>query len=236
VGGPNFIDLSLTPSTLRVMVHGTLTGEAMPDASGAHRVVWLVRHGESTWNAAGLAQGHCDEARLTQRGVRQAWRVVGRLGDRPIGALYASDLHRALATAAPLASVLGLDIVRDPRLRERCLGDLEGAATTAVTPAVSGISANRVVDPDARPPGGESLREFYRRAAGFVADLAGERLPGLSRGPGEIAIVAHGGTLRMLTACLRGVPVERMAWEPLGNACILRSCAEVDELSRKGNR
>ena len=215
------------------MVHGTLTGDARPDAADAHRVVWLVRHGESTWNVAGLAQGHCDQARLTPRGVRQAWSVVGRLGDRPIGALYASDLHRALATAAPLASVLGLDIVRDPRLRERCLGDLEGSATTAVTPEVSGISANRVVDPDARPPGGESLRDFYRRVAGFVAELAEQRLPGLSPGlspgPGdeakEIVIVAHGGTLRMLSACLRGVPVERMAWEPLGNACILRTSA-----------
>jgi probable phosphoglycerate mutase len=223
------------------MVHGTLTGDAMPDAADAHRVVWLVRHGESTWNVAGLAQGHCDQARLTPRGVRQAWGVVGRLGDRPIGTLYASDLHRALATAAPLASVLGLDIARDPRLRERCLGDLEGSATTAVTPEVSGISANRVVDPDARPPGGESLRDFYRRVAGFVGDLAEQRLPGLSpglfpgRSPGlspgpadeakEIVIVAHGGTLRMLSACLRGVPVERMAWKPLGNACILRTSA-----------
>ena len=216
------------------MVHGTLAGDALspdalspdalspdagPGARDARRVVWLVRHGESTWNVAGLAQGHCDQARLTRRGVRQAWGVAGRLGDRPIGALYASDLHRAMATAAPLASVLGLDIVRDPRLRERCLGDLEGSATTEVSPAVSGISENRVVDPDARPPGGESLREFYRRTAGFAADLEG-RSPGEAA---EIVIVAHGGTLRMLTARLRGVPVEQMSWEPRGNACILRS-------------
>ncbi len=250
MGGPNFIELSLTPPTLRVMVHGTLTGDAMPGAPDAHRVIWLVRHGESTWNVAGLAQGHCDQARLTRRGVHQAWGVVGRLGDRPIGALFASDLHRAVATAAPLGSVLGLDIVRDTRLRERCLGDLEGSATTAVTPAVSGISENRVVDPDARPPGGESLRDFYRRVAGFVADLAEQRLPGLSAGgslglspslspgfspgPGEakeIVIVAHGGTLRMLSACLRGVPVERMAWEPLDNASILRACAPALKLT-----
>jgi 2,3-bisphosphoglycerate-dependent phosphoglycerate mutase len=211
------------------MVHGTMTGDAVANVADAHRVVWLVRHGESTWNAAGLAQGHCDRARLTPRGVRQAWAVVGQLCDRPIGALYASDLHRALATAAPLASVLGLAVTRDTRLRERSLGDLEGAATAAITPAVSGISANRVVDPDARPTQGESLRDFYRRVAGFAADLAGQRLPGLSRGPGEaeIVIVAHGGTVRMLSACLRGVPVEQMAWEPLGNACILRSCAQL---------
>jgi probable phosphoglycerate mutase len=195
------------------------------DIAGARRVVWLVRHGESTWNAAGLAQGHCDQARLTRRGVRQAWDVAGRLGGRPVGALYVSDLHRALATAAPLASVLGLAMARDTRLRERCLGDLEGAATAAVTPALSGISENRVVDPDARPPGGESLRDFYRRVAGFVADLA-SRGGGLA-GRGEIVVVAHGGTLRMLTACLRGVPVGQMGWEPLGNAAILRADLEL---------
>ncbi len=212
------------------MVHGTVTGGAIAGKAGARRVVWLVRHGESTWNAAGLVQGHCDEARLTLRGVCQAWGVVGRLCDRPIGALYASDLHRALATAAPLASVLGMAVARDARLRERCLGALEGATIAAVTPAASGISANHVVDPDARPPGGESLRDFYRRVAGFAADLEEQRLPGLPRDPGEaaeIVIVAHGGTLRMLNACLRGVPVEAMAWEPLGNACILRSCAQL---------
>jgi 2,3-bisphosphoglycerate-dependent phosphoglycerate mutase len=237
VGGHNFIGLSLTRTTLPVMVYGTQAGDAVPEVADARRVVWLVRHGESTWNAAGLAQGHCDQARLTQRGVRQAWDVAVRLSARPIGVLYASDLRRALATAAPLASLLGLATVRDARLRERCLGDLEGAATAAVTPAVSGISANRVVDPDARPPGGESLREFYLRVAGFAAELEAERLPGLCRapgpdpspgpGPGEIVIVAHGGTLRMLNACLRGVPVEQMGWEPLGNACILRSCTQL---------
>jgi 2,3-bisphosphoglycerate-dependent phosphoglycerate mutase len=227
VDGHIFIDLSSRSTTLPVMVHGTKSGDVVADVADTRRVVWLVRHGESTWNAAGLAQGHCDQARLTERGERQARDIAGRLGGRPIGALYVSDLHRALATAAPLASVLGLAMTRDTRLRERCLGDLEGAATTAVTPAVSGISGNRVVDPDARPPGGESLRDFYRRAAGFAADLAEQRLPGLSRDPGEIAVVAHGGTLRMLTACLGGVPVGQMGWEPLGNACILRACVRL---------
>jgi 2,3-bisphosphoglycerate-dependent phosphoglycerate mutase len=239
VGGHNFIGPSLTPTTLPVMVHGAQAGDAVPEVADAHLVIWLVRHGESTWNAAGLAQGHCDRARLTRRGVRQAWDVADRLSDRPIGALYASDLRRALATAAPLASVIGLGAVRDARLRERCLGDLEGTATAAVTPAVSGIRANRVVDPDARPPGGESLRDFYRRVAGFAADLEAELLPGLSRdvgpgpgpgtgpGPWEVVIIAHGGTLRMLNARLRGVPVGQMRWEPLGNACVLRSCAQL---------
>ena len=34
--------------------------------------------------------------------------------------------------------------------------------------------------------------------------------------------MAHGGTLRVLSAYLRGIPVERMTWEPVANGCILR--------------
>ena len=204
------------------MLHSTLN----PDTT--HEVLWLVRHGETDWNAAGLAQGHRDQARLTPRGVRQAWAVVGQLCDRPIGALFASDLHRAMETAAPLAAVLGLAVTRDTRLRERCLGTLEGTPAAAISPVVSGLRAGRVVDPDAVPPGGESLRDLYRRVAGFADDLAAPRLPGPGLpgpGTGDIAIVAHGGTLRVLNAYLQGVLVERMRWEPLANGTILRSPA-----------
>jgi len=175
---------------------------------------WLVRHGESTWNAVGLAQGYCDQARLTRHGEHQAWEVAARLRSRPIGALYASDLRRAQQTAAPLASVLGLPVTSDARLRERCLGVLEGTDVAAIHPTVSGVRACRVVDADARPAGGESLRDFYRRVAEFADDL-----PAL----GGIAVVAHGGTVRVLNAYLRRIPVERMSWEPLANGCILRS-------------
>ena len=136
------------------------------------QVLWLVRHGESTWNTLGLAQGHCDQARLTRPGQRQAWAVASQLRDRPVGALYASDLRRALETAAPLAEVTGLAVNRDTRLRERCLGVLEGAATAAIGPAANGLRGDQVVEPDARPEGGESLREFYRRVAGFADELA----------------------------------------------------------------
>jgi len=176
--------------------------------------LWLIRHGESTWNTLGLAQGHHDQARLTHRGTRQAHEVARQLRDRPIGAVYASDLRRATATAAPLAEALGLAVTRDPRLRERCLGALEGTASAAVPAALSGVDGNRVLDPGARPPDGESLRDLYWRVAAFADEL----LP-LSA---EVAVVAHGGSLRVLSAYLRGIPVERMGWEPVGNASVTR--------------
>jgi broad specificity phosphatase PhoE len=121
--------------------------------------------------------------------------------------------------------VTGLSVNRDTRLRERCLGVLEGAATAAIGPAANGLRGEAVVEPDARPAGGESLREFYRRVAAFADELATRcRTMGAERA-GEIAVVAHGGTLRVMNAYLRGIPVERMRWEPLSNGCILRSPA-----------
>jgi 2,3-bisphosphoglycerate-dependent phosphoglycerate mutase len=180
-------------------------------------VLWLVRHGESTWNARGLAQGQSDQPRLTRRGARQAHHTARQLRGGPIGAVYASDLRRAVATAVPVAAALGLDFTRDPRLRERGLGVLEGSRSAAVPAALSGVAGDRVIDPDARPPDGESLRDLYWRVAGFADDLLAGGAP-----PPEVAVVAHGGTLRVLTAYLQGVPVERMTWEPIGNGSILR--------------
>jgi len=184
------------------------------------QVLWLVRHGESSWNVRGLAQGHNDEARLTDLGWRQAWGVVGQLSGLPIRALYSSDLHRAMETAAPLAAVLGLAVTRDARLRERGLGAAEGTPTATLSPAVSGLGANRVLDPDARPPGGESVRELYRRVAEFTDELT--VLPPFGDAA-DIAIIAHGGTIRVLDAYRRGLSVEQMAWAPRPNGSILRS-------------
>lgn len=199
---------------------------------------WLVRHGESTWNIAGLAQGHNDEAELTERGLRQAAEAAAEFGYRPVRAIYASDLRRAQQTAAAFAAVLGLPVNADARLRERSLGVLEGTAHAAIGPSGTGLADGLVIDPDARPPAGESVRDLYLRAAAFCDDLAaGLRdgrgtLPGLtgpvpvSTGPasasGDVLVIAHGGTVRVLDAYLHGVPVDQMTWRPVDNAAIVR--------------
>ena len=213
--------------------------------------LWLVRHGESTWNTAGLAQGHNDEAELTERGLRQAAEAAAQFGYRPVRAIYASDLRRARQTAAAFAAVLGLPVYADARLRERSLGVLEGSAHKTIGPSATGLADGLVIDPDTRPPGGESVRDLYQRAAAFCDDLAaGLRdgsgtLPGLaggatdSGGPastsGDVLVIAHGGTVRVLDAYASGVTVDQMTWRPVDNATIVR-IPEFGTLSRGGNR
>jgi broad specificity phosphatase PhoE len=194
--------------------------------------LWLVRHGESTWNVAGLAQGQLDQAELTERGLGQASDAAWQFRDRPIRAIYASDLRRALQTAAAFAAVVGVPVFTDTRLRERSLGVLEGEPSAPLRPLVTGLDGGRVVDPDARPAGGESVREMYQRAASFCDELAatiGDGGDGSAAGAfpvpadavGDVVIIAHGGTVRVLTAYLHGIPPDQMIWGPVENATVV---------------
>ena len=65
-----------------------------------------------------------------------------------------------------MARSFGLSFSVDPGLRERYFGELEGGPVEMLQPEVTGIIDDRVVDPHARPAGGESLEHLYARAAG----------------------------------------------------------------------
>jgi broad specificity phosphatase PhoE len=96
-------------------VPGSPGGAAAP--AGAPRyheqsirlVLW--RHGQTQWNADGRFQGQSDIP-LDAVGEQQAERAARLLaGLRPDG-IVSSDLSRAMATAAPLARLTGLTVIR----------------------------------------------------------------------------------------------------------------------------
>jgi broad specificity phosphatase PhoE len=223
--------------------------EAAPSGTRARPALWLVRHGESTWNISGLAQGHNDEAELTERGLDQAAEAAGQFHGRTVRAIYASDLRRARQTAAAFAAVLGLPVHTDARLRERSLGVLEGSPSITIDESITGLAGGLVIDPDARPPAGESVRDLYLRAAEFCDDLAarlrddrgdcaaspGSAEAGLGDAKGDVLVIAHGGTLRVLDAYLHDVAVDQMTWRPVGNAAVVR-IPEFGSQLRGGNR
>ena len=85
----------------------------------------LVRHGETAWNAEGRLQGQIDIP-LNAAGRAQAEATAARLAAHRFDALYSSDLSRALETAAPAATLLGLQTRPTPSLRERQFGGFQG--------------------------------------------------------------------------------------------------------------
>jgi 2,3-bisphosphoglycerate-dependent phosphoglycerate mutase len=176
--------------------------------------LWFVRHGESTWNASGLVQGQAEGSVLTAKGRREAARVAEQLGTTRVGAIYTSDLERAHETAAIVGHALRLPLHYERALRERNFGTAQGHPQNELHAAVSGIEGDRVVDADARPPEGESLREMYRRVSVFMDNVAAGR-PGA-----DVVVVTHGGVIRMAQAYAEGIGVEAMIWGLVPNASV----------------
>src|SRR5215831_9704928 len=88
-------------------------------------ILYLVRHGESLFNHERRIQGQSD-VELSPLGHRQSAAVAATFKDVSIDAIYASPLRRALETAQPIATQLGLEIRRDDRLKEINAGMFQG--------------------------------------------------------------------------------------------------------------
>ena len=176
----------------------------------------VLRHGETAWNVDTRIQGQLDIG-LNATGVRQAQQLGEALADETVAAIYASDLARARDTALAVAGPLGMEVVAEPRLRERAFGQFEGR-TFADIEANSPDEARRwrTRDPDFEPEGGESLIVFRRRVTAVASELA-------ARHPGALVVlVAHGGVMDVLYRAATGQELQAPRTWHLGNAAINR--------------
>jgi len=173
-------------------------------------VLW--RHGQTTWNVERRFQGHSDIP-LDETGEAQAEYAAKRLATLRPAAIFASDLSRALQTAAPLSRLTSLAVTPDKNLRERSGGDWEGLTDEEI----------RERYPRERaawdPPNGEPAAAVADRVSGSLTRIAG-RLD-----DGQLAVVvSHGAALRLgmtrvlgLDGELSGVlgPLNNCSWSVL---------------------
>ncbi len=153
----------------------------------------LVRHGQSTWNAARRWQGHADPP-LSELGREQARATAATLAVERIDALFTSDLRRAVETAHIVGSHHGLEPVVDVRLRELDIGCWNGLRRDEIEARwPEELAAFDAGDRDAPAGGAESLRDLEVRIHAALDDLA-ERHRGR-----RLIVVAHGGVLAAAT-------------------------------------
>lgn len=154
--------------------------------------VLLIRHAETDWNAQGRWQGH-EPVPLSEKGRTQARKLAEHLSTRPIGSVYTSDLPRALETATALAEGLGVEPLHDKRLREWHLGIFQGLTRSEILEKYpTEFEENRRDYFDYVIPNGESRRQLQARAYEAWQQIVNDGV-----GP-EVALVSHGGTLKML--------------------------------------
>ena len=85
--------------------------------------LFLVRHGQTTANVAGLIYGQLDYP-LTDLGREQALSIRPILEKFKFDRVYSSDLSRAIETQQ--IAVPGVEAIRTPLLREFAVGKLTG--------------------------------------------------------------------------------------------------------------
>ncbi|MFI0407281.1 histidine phosphatase family protein [Actinomadura sp. 3N508] len=155
----------------------------------------LLRHGETEWSRTHRHTGRTDVP-LTARGEEQARALRGALGGRRVGRTVASPAERALRTAE-LAGLPVDDV--DPDLWEWDYGGYEGITSAAIREDRPGwfLWDDGVIPGDAGHPG-ETVEQVGRRADAVLARVR----PLLADGGagGDVALVAHGHVLRVLTA------------------------------------
>jgi 2,3-bisphosphoglycerate-dependent phosphoglycerate mutase len=172
--------------------------------------LYLVRHGQTAWNAEMRAQGHADIP-LDEVGRRQAELLADAIADLQVALILSSDLQRAAQTAKILADRLAAPLVLDPRLRERSFGKMEGlsfkqlAATLHQQQHIEGTGPY-----DVRPAGGESLRDAWQRVRPVAEELS-------KRTDGDVIVVGHGASCALLLAHLFRGQVETSRAFRFGN-------------------
>ncbi|TVU27072.1 hypothetical protein EJB05_29651, partial [Eragrostis curvula] len=160
--------------------------------------VVVVRHGETSGNASRIIQGQMD-LELNETGRQQAVMVARRLSkEAKPAAVYSSDLKRAAETARTIATACDVpNLVLDPALRERHMGDLHGLKfddAVSIKPdaykAFSSDDRNQEI-----PGGGESLDQLSERCVSYLNAIAvkhkGERVIVVSHGAAIEEICRH---------------------------------------------
>lgn len=174
--------------------------------------LYLVRHGESTFNAEGRVQGQVDIP-LSPLGMLQSKAAAEALANIAVGQIYSSPLQRARQTAEVIAARHGLPIVFDDRLKELHAGIFQGKLRRQLPELFpEEYAAWSSGDPHYRIPGGQSRYEVRQRGEAVLREIA-------ARHHGHTVVVGHGAIFRFALAALVA-PADSMELSPLANGSI----------------
>ncbi|CAK9063525.1 unnamed protein product [Durusdinium trenchii] len=187
--------------------------------------LYLIRHGETVWNAERRIQGQLD-IDINDNGMKQAEAAalaLSKLGILPtLDAVVSSDLLRASRTADIIAAAAARGSGRrpartlDPQLREIGYGKLQGTESdNADCKKLQSSTFNAWIEGDLSKgfPEGETGYEFLERILQGLRQAAGL---------GEaVVVVAHGGLIRWSAAQIAPTPDEakRLVKSPIVNCC-----------------
>ena len=172
--------------------------------------LFLIRHGRSTANVAGVLAGHQPGVELDERGIEQATKLAERFAIPDLKAIISSPVLRCQQTANYLAERLSMRVTSDERFTEMDFGIWQGRslvelAAEPMWPAVQNQPSQ------VRFPGGETILEVGLRASAAIKDWND------LFESGSYAVFTHADVIKVVVAEAIGLPIDyfqRMAIDP----------------------
>jgi probable phosphoglycerate mutase len=179
----------------------------------------LLRHGQTALSRANVFCGRGLDPALTAEGVTMADAFAGAYRGDQWTAIYSSPLARAVTTAAPLAAAVKLPVELRDGLAEIDYGEWDGLTTSEVDGKWHDEYERWTADPAWNPPtGGETAIALAQRTAHVIEEISGAHLDG------NVLIVSHKASIRVLLCALLGVDVGRFRYRfgcPVGSVTIV---------------
>lgn len=159
----------------------------------------LIRHGATAWSLKSRFQGKSDIP-LDRVGKQQMQRLTRESNLPKFKKIYTSSLSRAIESAKILSRYDRVTITKDKRINEYDFGSWEGKTFAELRRANDFRFISLRKAQWMAPPGAESMKKFRTRVSKFLKEI-------LKKHRGEtVAIVAHGGSLKMILLCAMDFP------------------------------
>jgi len=202
--------------------------------------LYLLRHGQTSFSRANAFCGSVLNPDLTEEGQQMAADFAKAYAATPWQAIFTSPLKRTLETAGPICSATGITPqVRDD-LKEIGYGKWEGKTVEEVSAEYHDDYMRWTADPAWYPPtDGEPAVSIAHRTLRVVEEI--QRV----YDNGNVLIVSHKATIRILLCSLLGIDVGRFRYRlacPVGSLSVvefgehgplLKAMADVSHLDEK---
>lgn len=187
--------------------------------------LYLLRHGQTELSRDDVFCGSGLDPELTPEGLEMARAFASAYAATPWSAIYTSNLRRTIATAQPLCAALKIFPQARTEIAEIAYGKWESLSKATVERDYHDDYLKWLADPAWHAPtGGELAIAVARRGLQLIDEIK------TRYAEGNVLVVSHKATTRILLCSLLGIDVGRFRYRL---ACPVGSLSKV-EFSKEG--
>lgn len=191
---------------------------------------YFIRHGRTIWNEQGLMQGS-GNSNLTEEGIQGAVLTGKALKDIPFSVVYTSCLQRTIDTAKHILAERKIPLFQHQGLNEHSFGSWEGQEIAKIRELDEFQQMiNAPEQYQALSNGGETWEQLATRAMNAIQDII------QIHHQGNILVVSHGHTLRLLLSLLSGYRWQEHREENKSQSLLNTSISVVHYRQKEGGK